>query len=84
MLTAPVRRRAAIKALTASLAMLSMPRQVIAAEEIVFGLTPVLLTNDLDLLAFLQAYLERATGFRSGCCKGEPIRKSRRFCSPAS
>ncbi len=63
MLTAPVRRRAAIKALTASLAMLSMPRQVIAAEEIIFGLTPVLLTNDLDLLASLQAYLERVTGF---------------------
>jgi phosphonate transport system substrate-binding protein len=28
-----------------------------------FGLTPVFLTNDLELLDALQAYLERATGF---------------------
>ncbi|MGA7328936.1 MAG: PhnD/SsuA/transferrin family substrate-binding protein [Rhodomicrobium sp.] len=63
MLTASVGRRHAIKALTVSLAMLSLARRAVATEEIVFGLTPVLLTHDLDLLASLQAYLERATGF---------------------
>ncbi len=33
-----------------------------ASEDIKFGLTPVFLTNDLELLARLKTYLERATG----------------------
>lgn len=32
------------------------------AQPLRFGLTPVFLTNDLDLLAALQSYLEQATG----------------------
>ncbi|MGA7326184.1 MAG: phosphonate ABC transporter substrate-binding protein, partial [Rhodomicrobium sp.] len=48
---------------TVSLALLPLPRRAIPAEEIVFRLTPILLTHNLDLLAPLQAYLERATGF---------------------
>ena len=34
----------------------------IAADEFKFGLTPVFLTNDLELLARLRHYLERRTG----------------------
>jgi phosphonate transport system substrate-binding protein len=63
MFSASVGRRFAIKVLTASLATMSAPRQLLAAEEIVLGLTPVLLTHDLELLASLQAYLERASRF---------------------
>ena len=33
-----------------------------ASEELKFGLTPVFLTNDLELLAHLRIYLERAVG----------------------
>jgi len=34
-----------------------------ANEKIRFGLTPVFLTNDLELLGRLQSYLQRATGY---------------------
>lgn len=37
-------------------------RQSRAAEPLRFGLTPVFLTSDLELLARLRTYLERATG----------------------
>lgn len=37
-------------------------RSAIAADEFKFGLTPVFLTNDLELLAGLRAYLQRKTG----------------------
>jgi phosphonate transport system substrate-binding protein len=33
-----------------------------SSSELKFGLTPVFLTSDLELLAHLRAYLERATG----------------------
>lgn len=38
-------------------------RQASASDPIRFGLTPVFLTNDLELLGRLQSYLERATGY---------------------
>lgn len=45
------------------LAALGAPTRARAAEpQIRFGLTPVFLTSDLELLGRLQAYLERATG----------------------
>src|SRR5258706_2874999 len=57
-----VSRRAALTGLAAAAAIL--PRRAIADEtELTFGLTPVLLTNDLDLLHDLQGYLEKRTGF---------------------
>ena len=36
--------------------------QALASDAIRFGLTPVFLTNDLELLGRLQSYLQRATG----------------------
>jgi phosphonate transport system substrate-binding protein len=36
--------------------------QALASDSIRFGLTPVFLTNDLELLGRLQSYLQRATG----------------------
>ena len=35
----------------------------LASDAIRFGLTPVFLTNDLELLGRLQTYLQRATGY---------------------
>jgi phosphonate transport system substrate-binding protein len=37
--------------------------RAIAADEFKFGLTPVFLTNDLELLARLRHYLQRRTGY---------------------
>ena len=38
------------------------PAEALASGPIRFGLTPVFLTNDLELLGRLQSYLQRATG----------------------
>jgi len=44
-------------------AALLSPREAVAAsDDLRFGLTPVFLTSDLELLARLKAYLERAAG----------------------
>jgi phosphonate transport system substrate-binding protein len=43
-------------------ALLSLPLWAAASDDLRFGLTPVFLTSDLELLARLKAYLERAVG----------------------
>ncbi len=56
-------RREALKGLAA--AAVASPGRAAASEAgLSFGLTPVLLTNDLDLLNGLQDYLEKRTGHR--------------------
>jgi phosphonate transport system substrate-binding protein len=57
-------RRAFLQASTCALLTSSqLVPQASASEAIRFGLTPVFLTNDLELLGRLQSYLERATGY---------------------
>ena len=41
----------------------ALPAAVAAGDELRFGLTPVFLTSDLELLDRLRSYLEQATGF---------------------
>lgn len=56
-------RRSMVSGAVAGLALAGMPNALHAAgEEIRFGLTPVMLTSDLDLLSTLRLYLEKATG----------------------
>ncbi len=45
------------------IALIAGRRPVLAQTPIRFGLTPVFLNNDLELLSKLKAYLERATGY---------------------
>ena len=52
---------------------------VAAADEFKFGLTPVFLTNDLELLARLRDYLQRRTATVFGSSPSEHTRKSRPF-----
>jgi phosphonate transport system substrate-binding protein len=53
-------RREILSGLLASGALAGTP--AVAADEFKFGLTPVFLTNDLELLARLRDYLQRKTG----------------------
>jgi phosphonate transport system substrate-binding protein len=58
MLQRTISRREALTGLAVAAAI--MPRRTMAAEtELTFGLTPVMLTNDLDLLHDLEDYLEK-------------------------
>ena len=47
------------------------PLRSLAADELRFGLTPVFLSNDLELLTRLRTYLGKATAGRCGWCSGE-------------
>jgi phosphonate transport system substrate-binding protein len=55
-------RREVLAGLAATVLVLAAPRTAIAGDPIQFGLTPVFLTNDLELLTKLKAYLSRKTG----------------------
>lgn len=57
-----INRRDALCALAAALAAMNSSGTARAAEPISFGLTPVFLANDLELLANLKSYLEARTG----------------------
>jgi phosphonate transport system substrate-binding protein len=56
------RRRFLALSAVAAWAFKTSPAPVIAATPLNFGLTPVFLTNDLELLTRLKAYLSRKTG----------------------
>jgi phosphonate transport system substrate-binding protein len=57
-------RRAFVLASACAVLTSSQPvPQALASDAIRFGLTPVFLTNDLELLGRLQSYLQRATGY---------------------
>lgn len=60
-----VSRRLLLKqiAVTTAFCMAPQSYSYASAEELRFGLTPVFLTSDLELLGRLQLYLSRATGF---------------------
>ena len=59
----PSSRRQAVRAICGTIAALAAPRVLRAAEPgLRFGLTPVFLTSDLELLQRLENHLERATG----------------------
>lgn len=58
-----VSRREFIPVLLAALAGSAGTRALAADRIINFGLTPVFLTNDLELLTKLRSYLERSTGY---------------------
>ncbi len=63
LLSARVSRRALLVAgVGQALAMQTRARSAWAAEVLRFGLTPVFLTSDLELLKRLKSYLSRATG----------------------
>lgn len=65
-LDAPVARRQVLRWLTAAsvgLTMAPISTSANASQTIKFGLTPVFLTNDLDLLQALQGYLSASTGY---------------------
>jgi phosphonate transport system substrate-binding protein len=56
------RRAFVLTSACALLASSQRMQQALASDSIRFGLTPVFLTNDLELLGRLQSYLQRATG----------------------
>jgi len=60
-----VSRRLLLKQIAVTTACFMAPQSYssASAEELRFGLTPVFLTSDLELLGRLQLYLSRATGF---------------------
>jgi phosphonate transport system substrate-binding protein len=59
----PTSRRAVLRAIGGTIGATAVPRVLGAAEpELRFGLTPVFLTSDLELLQRLKSHLERATG----------------------
>ncbi len=59
----PTSRREVVRAIGGTLGALAAPRVLRAAEpDLRFGLTPVFLTSDLELLQRLKSRLERATG----------------------
>ncbi len=61
----PLPRRSALRIAAAGLASLLVPRRSWSqpsSEPLTLGLTPVFLTNDMELLAALRAYFERALG----------------------
>lgn len=57
-------RREVLRLLSAGLVLTAAPGQTLGGERraVRFGLTPVLLNTDLDLLGLLKSYLETATG----------------------
>lgn len=55
-------RRSLLLAGLAGASLLAAPAGVRGAQPLRFGLTPVFLTSDLELLSRLKAYLERSTG----------------------
>ncbi len=55
-------RRQALVGIAVTFALLRGPRPARSQSQLQFGLTPVFLTNDLDLLTRLKQYLERRTG----------------------
>lgn len=57
-----ISRRRALSFVTGASSLLLLKRPTAAQEPIRFGLTPVFLTNDLELLNKLKAYLSRKTG----------------------
>ena len=77
-------RRAVVSSILALATVAGRPRAIASSDELRFGLTPVFLTTDLELLARLRSYLEQATGVRSGSSRGAPTRKSRRSWSRGS
>ncbi|QRM34348.1 PhnD/SsuA/transferrin family substrate-binding protein [Microvirga sp. VF16] len=56
-------RREVVSGILALATVTGVPPAVAAPEELRFGLTPVFLTSDLELLDRLRSYLEHATGF---------------------
>ncbi len=66
-----------------SAAILALPRLARAQDEpFKFGLTPVFLSNDLELLGHLRNYLAHRWGGRSNWSRGGPIRRLRRCSFP--
>ena len=56
-------RREVVSGVLALCTVAGVPPAVAAGDELRFGLTPVFLTSDLELLDRLRSYLEHATGF---------------------
>jgi len=56
-------RREVVSGVLALCTVAGAPPAVAAGDELRFGLTPVFLTSDLELLDRLRSYLEHATGF---------------------